>query len=50
MSVEIVRQAILDRHSLTAVYDGAVLHFSPHVLGHHQDRSLRVIASDMRRL
>jgi len=40
----IVRRAILDRRSLSARYDGAVLHFSPHALGRHPDRSLRVVA------
>ena len=44
MSYDIVRKAILDRRSLTARYDGAVLHFSPHVLGRHADRSFRVVA------
>jgi hypothetical protein len=44
MSYDVIRQAILDRRSLTATYDGAVLHFSPHVLGRHPDRSLRVVA------
>jgi hypothetical protein len=44
MSYDIVRKAILDRRSLTARYDGAVLHFSPHVLGRHTDRSIRVVA------
>jgi hypothetical protein len=44
LSYDIVRKAILDRHSLTARYDGAVLHFSPHVLGRHADRSFRVVA------
>ena len=44
MSYTIIRKAILDRRSLTARYDGAVLHFSPHVLGRHSDRSFRVVA------
>jgi hypothetical protein len=44
LSYDIVRKAILDRRSLTARYDGAVLHFSPHVLGRHADRSIRVVA------
>jgi hypothetical protein len=44
LSYDIVRKAILDRRSLTARYDGAVLHFSPHVLGRHADRSFRVVA------
>ena len=44
MSYDIVHQAILDRRSLTARYDGAVLRFSPHVLGRHADRSIRVVA------
>ena len=44
MSYDIIRKAILDRRSLTARYDGAVLHFSPHVLGRHADRSFRVVA------
>ena len=44
MSYTIVRKAILDRRSLTARYDGVVLHFSPHVLGRHADRSFRVVA------
>ena len=43
-SYAIVRRAILDRCSLTAAYDGAVLHFSPHVLGRHKDKSFRVVA------
>jgi len=43
-SYTIVRRAILDRRSLTAAYDGAVLHFSPHALGRHKDRSFRVVA------
>jgi len=44
LSYDIVRKAILDRRSLTARYDGAVLHFSPHVLGRHAYRSFRVVA------
>jgi hypothetical protein len=44
MSYTVVHQAILDRRSLTARYDGAVLHFSPHALGRHKDKSLRVVA------
>jgi len=44
LSYDIVHQAILDRRSLTARYDGAVLRFSPHVLGRHADRSIRVVA------
>ncbi|HZP99875.1 MAG TPA: hypothetical protein VFB13_10085 [Reyranella sp.] len=33
-----IRQAIIDRQSLTAIYDNYVRHFSPHILG--RDRSL----------
>jgi hypothetical protein len=44
MSYSVVRQAILDRHSLTARYAGQVLHFSPHALGRGADRAFRVVA------
>ncbi len=30
---QIIRRAIVDRRSLTAIYDNYVRHFSPHVLG-----------------
>jgi hypothetical protein len=33
MVYETVRQAILDRRSLNAVYDTCIRYFSPHVLG-----------------
>src|SRR5436853_2245957 len=33
MSYEIVRQAIVDRASLTATYDDYVRRFSPHIIG-----------------
>src|SRR5437763_13038600 len=36
MSYLIVRQAILDRVSLTAVYEDYVRHFSPHMIGKHR--------------
>ena len=38
----IIRQAIVDRQSLTAIYDNYVRHFSPHILG-RDERRLPVI-------
>jgi hypothetical protein len=35
MSYALVRQAILDRASLTAIYENYVRHFSPHMIGKH---------------
>ena len=35
MSYAIVRQAIVERTSLTAHYDDYIRHFSPHILGKH---------------
>ena len=32
-SYAIIRQAVLDRCSLTAMYEGRIRHFSPHCLG-----------------
>ena len=39
-----IRQAILERHSLVASYDGAALSFSPHVLGRDKRGARRVLA------
>ena len=33
MSYTLIRQAVLDRCSLTATYDGSIRHFSPHAIG-----------------
>ena len=33
MSYALIRQAILDRCSLTATYDGSLRHFCPHTIG-----------------
>ncbi len=44
MSYPIIRQAILERASLTAVYEDYVRHFSPHMLGTHHNGVAIVLA------
>ena len=44
MSYLIVRQAILDRVSLTAIYEDYVRHFSPHMIGKHTNGVPIVVA------
>jgi hypothetical protein len=44
LSYSLVRQAILDRRSLSAVYAGRRLHFSPHVVGKGSDKAAHVVA------
>jgi hypothetical protein len=39
-----IRQAILERHALGASYEGAVVSFSPHVLGRDKRGARRVLA------
>jgi hypothetical protein len=44
MSYAIIRQAILDRCSLTATYDNFVRHFSPQAIGKDNDGDTNVMA------
>jgi hypothetical protein len=44
MSYLAVRQAILDRASLTAIYEDCVRHFSPHMIGKHTNGVPVVVA------
>jgi hypothetical protein len=44
MSYVLVRQAILDRASLTAIYENHVCHFSPHMIGKHTNGVPIVVA------
>jgi hypothetical protein len=44
LNVAIIRQAILDRRSPGATYEGAALSFSPHVLGRDKRGARRVLA------
>jgi hypothetical protein len=44
MSYALVRQAILDRASLTAVCENYVRHFSPHMIGKHSNGVPIVVA------
>ena len=44
MSYQVIRQAVLDRHCLTAVYEGRVRHFSPHAIGQSNDGKTNVMS------
>jgi hypothetical protein len=44
MSYAVIRQAILDRSSLTATYDGAIRHFSPHAIGGNDGGESNIMA------
>ena len=44
MSYALIRQAILDRASLTATYENYVRHFSPHMIGKHTNGVPIVVA------
>ena len=39
----LIRQAVMDRRCLTAIYRGRVRHFSPHTLGHDEDGNALVL-------
>jgi hypothetical protein len=44
MSYVLVRQAILERASITAIYENYVRHFSPHMIGKHANGVPIVVA------
>jgi hypothetical protein len=44
MSYSIIRQAILDRSCLTAIYQNRLRHFSPHAIGKDDDGETHVMA------
>lgn len=43
MSYDIIRQAVLDKCSLTAIYQGHIRHFSPHAIGRSNDGNANVM-------
>jgi hypothetical protein len=43
-SYNLIRQAILDKRSLTATYQGRVRHFSPHAIGRSDEGSRNLMA------
>jgi hypothetical protein len=43
MTYDLIRQAVLDRCSLTATYQRRVRHFSPHAIGRSNDGQINVM-------